>query len=99
MTSSSLKLLAGDLASTENGPLVRCSKSCLRPQTYWLLLAISQDQPKNKYVSDLRDRCERAALEGSWVSAWMLQLAPCLWKSTVKTLHFVYLWANFSSIS
>ena len=36
-------------------------------QTYWLLLAISQDQPKNKYVAELRDRCERAALEGYWV--------------------------------
>ena len=36
-------------------------------QTYWLLLAVSQDQPKNKYVAELRDCCERAALEGSWV--------------------------------
>ncbi len=42
-------------------------------QTYWLLLAVSQDQPKNKYVAELRDCCERAALEGSWVRE-----LPCL---------------------
>lgn len=44
------------------------SHSCVcAVQTYWLLLAVSQDQPKNKYVAELRDCCERAALEGSWV--------------------------------
>jgi hypothetical protein len=37
-------------------------------QTYWLLLAISQDQPKNKHIAEARDRCEQAALEGYWVS-------------------------------
>ena len=37
-------------------------------QVYWLLLAISQDRPKNTYVAELRDQCERAALEGYWVS-------------------------------
>ena len=36
-------------------------------QVYWLLLAISQDQTKNTYVAELRDQCERAALEGYWV--------------------------------
>lgn len=36
-------------------------------QVYWLLLAISQDQLKNTYVAELRDQCERAALEGYWV--------------------------------
>jgi len=36
-------------------------------QVYWLLLAISQDRPKNTYVAELRDQCERAALEGYWV--------------------------------
>ena len=36
-------------------------------QICWLLLAIKQDQPKNLYVAALRDRCEHAALEGSWV--------------------------------
>lgn len=36
-------------------------------QVYWLLLAISQDQAKNIYVAELRDQCERAALEGYWV--------------------------------
>ena len=35
-------------------------------QTYWLLLAISQDQPKNTHVAALRDACEQAALEGYW---------------------------------
>ena len=54
------------------GRLVQCSKfnvsGLVWPlQTYWLLLAVSQDQPKNKYVAELRDCCERAALEGSWV--------------------------------
>jgi hypothetical protein len=39
------------------------------PQTYWLLLAISQDQPRNKHIAAVRDRCEMAALEGYWVSA------------------------------
>ena len=29
---------------------------------------MKQDQPKNLYVAVMRDRCERAALEGSWVS-------------------------------
>ena len=36
-------------------------------QVYWLLLTISQDQVKNTYVAELRDQCERAALEGYWV--------------------------------
>ncbi|KAL0039390.1 hypothetical protein WJX79_005779 [Trebouxia sp. C0005] len=35
-------------------------------KVYWLLSAIAQDQPKNKAVGELRDNCERAALEGSW---------------------------------
>ena len=41
-------------------------------QICWLLLAIKQDQPKNLYVAALRDRCERAALEGSWVCSHAL---------------------------
>ena len=32
------------------------------------MLAIKQDHPKNTHVARLRDRCEQAALEGSWVS-------------------------------
>ena len=40
-------------------------------QVCWLLLAIKQDQPKNTVVAALRDRCEQAALEGSWVSAFL----------------------------
>lgn len=35
-------------------------------QTYWLLLAISQDLPKDAHVAALRDACEQAALEGHW---------------------------------
>ena len=52
----------------------RCSQqqaeltSKFSAQVYWLLSAIAQDQPKNKAVVELRDNCERAALEGSWVS-------------------------------
>ena len=38
-------------------------------QTYWLLLAISQDQQRNKHIASLRDRCEQAALNGYWVSS------------------------------
>jgi hypothetical protein len=38
--------------------------SCL--QAYWLLLAISQDQPKDGNVVALRDACEQAALQGQW---------------------------------
>ncbi|BDA49060.1 probable phosphatidylinositol 4-kinase beta [Coccomyxa sp. Obi] len=60
------------IISRPYGPLEKvvvdlCARSLrFAVKTYWILLAISQDQPKNKYVSDLRDRCERAALEGSW---------------------------------
>lgn len=35
-------------------------------QAYWLLLAISQDHPKDAHVVALRDACEQAALEGHW---------------------------------
>ena len=45
-------------------------------QVYWLLTAIAQDQPKNKAVGELRDNCERAALEGSWVSIRMSSAQP-----------------------
>ena len=47
--------------------IVQSQRQGVGMQTYWLLLAVSQDQPKNKYVAELRDCCERAALEGSWV--------------------------------
>lgn len=48
--------------------LLPCFRTCFAPlQTYWLLLAISQDQPRNKHVAAVRDRCEQAALEGFWV--------------------------------
>ncbi|KAL4540940.1 hypothetical protein Ndes2526B_g05495 [Nannochloris sp. 'desiccata'] len=44
-----------------------CAKSLrVAVKTYWLLLAISQDNPLNKNVAALRDRCEQAALEGHW---------------------------------
>lgn len=46
-----------------------CSRSLrLAIKTYWLLLAISQDNPSDMHVVALRDRCEQAALEGTWVS-------------------------------
>ena len=37
-------------------------------QVYWLLLAYTQDHPKDRNVIELRDRCEQAAMEGYWVS-------------------------------
>jgi hypothetical protein len=44
-----------------------CAKSLrIAVKTYWLLLAISQDNPQNANVAALRDRCEQAALEGHW---------------------------------
>jgi len=44
-----------------------CAKSLrIAVKTYWLLLAISQDNPQNENVAALRDRCEQAALEGHW---------------------------------
>ena len=39
----------------------------LAVQVYWLLLAHTQDFPKEKYAEELRDRCEEAALDGYWV--------------------------------
>ncbi|KAK2076370.1 hypothetical protein QBZ16_000895 [Prototheca wickerhamii] len=44
-----------------------CSRSLrIAVKTYWLLLAISQDNPTDTHVIALRDRCEQAALEGTW---------------------------------
>ena len=56
---------------TLSRPLTLSAHCCFIPilpgrQTYWLLLAISQDQPRNQAVASLRDRCEQAALEGHW---------------------------------
>ena len=53
-------------------------------QVYWLLLAISQDQLKNNYVAELRNQCERAALEGYWVrlsSALSTKLFQTAWST------------------
>lgn len=36
-------------------------------QVHWLLLALCQDQAKNKHVHAFRSKCERAALDGRWV--------------------------------
>lgn len=36
-------------------------------QVFWLFKAISQD-PKQKHVAEILDKCEKAALNGSWVS-------------------------------
>jgi hypothetical protein len=43
------------------------SLSCFAVQVSWLLLALFQDQPNNNHIQLFRDRCERAALQGSWV--------------------------------
>ncbi|KAK9837506.1 hypothetical protein WJX81_007387 [Elliptochloris bilobata] len=44
-----------------------CARSLrIAVKVYWLLLAISQDNPKSKHAAEMRDRCERAALEGFW---------------------------------
>ena len=37
-------------------------------QVYWLVLAHTQDHPDDKYAAEFRDACERAAVEGYWVS-------------------------------
>jgi hypothetical protein len=37
-------------------------------QVYWLVLAHTQDHPDDKYATEFRDACERAAVEGYWVS-------------------------------
>ena len=42
-------------------------------QTYWLLLALVQDNPKNKHIENLKEAVEIAALDGQWVSAWGLK--------------------------
>ncbi len=36
-------------------------------QTQWLLVALCQDQPKNKALEAFREGAYRAALEGKWV--------------------------------
>lgn len=46
-------------------------------QVHWLLLALSQDQTKDKHVEVFRDQCERAALNGRWVSETPLAPHPC----------------------
>ena len=44
-----------------------CAQSLrIAVKTYWLLLAISQDLPKDTHVVAFRDACEQAALEGHW---------------------------------
>ena len=40
-------------------------------QVYWLVLAHTQDHPDDKYAAEFRDACERAAVEGYWVSTMM----------------------------
>ena len=40
---------------------------CAHVQVNWLLLALVQDNPKSKHVEQLKERCEKAALEGKWV--------------------------------
>ncbi len=39
-------------------------------QVHWLVLALCQDNPKSsKHYEQLKERCEKAALEGKWVRA------------------------------
>ena len=38
-------------------------------QVYWLLLALVQDNPKNKHLDNLKETVELAAMDGKWVSA------------------------------
>ncbi|KAK9814469.1 hypothetical protein WJX72_006450 [[Myrmecia] bisecta] len=60
-------LISRPYVSLERVLIDLCARSLrIAVKVYWLLLAISQDHPKNKYVADLRDKCERAALEGYW---------------------------------
>ncbi len=43
--------------------------TCMRsssPQSYWLLLALVQDNPKSKHLQTLIERVEIAALDGKW---------------------------------
>ena len=35
----------------------------------WLLLALVQDNPKNKHLDNLKETVELAAMDGKWVSA------------------------------
>lgn len=35
---------------------------------YWLLLALVQDNPKNKHLDALKETVELAAMDGKWVS-------------------------------
>ncbi len=44
-----------------------CMHACT-PQAYWLILALVQDNPKNRHLEQLRDQVEREALNGQWVS-------------------------------
>ena len=67
-------------------------------QVYWLLTAISQDQPKNKAVGELRDNCERAALEGSWVGICkMRNLCLCIILRIYITRHASVVMTPFTS--
>jgi hypothetical protein len=43
-------------------------------QLYWLVLALVQDNPKNKHLDNLREQIEAAALDGRWVRDWSGQM-------------------------
>ncbi len=61
-------------------------------QVYWLLLAYTQDFPKEKYAEELRDRCEEAAMDGYWVRVSHVHaLGPCIAR-TVGALQTVSQW-------
>lgn len=60
-------VISRPFASLERVLVGLCAKSLrIAVKVHWLLSAIAQDQPKNKAVGELRDNCERAAMEGSW---------------------------------
>ncbi|KAL4457452.1 hypothetical protein ABPG75_012317 [Micractinium tetrahymenae] len=63
-----------------------CAQSLrIAVKAYWLLLAISQDHPKDAQVVALRDACEQAALEGHWQLPFkQSRLPPPLSASPVK---------------
>ena len=49
--------------------MVHVTMSHTACQVYWLLLALVQDNPKNKHLDNLKETVELAAMDGKWVSA------------------------------
>ncbi|GMH36264.1 hypothetical protein BSKO_04132 [Bryopsis sp. KO-2023] len=54
-------------SSLERVVIDLCARSLrIAVKVFWLFRAICQDQPKNRHAHDMRDKCERAALNGYW---------------------------------